>query len=219
MALYTPLSSSLREIRLLRLLHLPKHTAEQDGASARPITLHCELSIHQLHEDSHSEYTALSYVWGLPASSESSSNANVIVLNGQTLPVQPNLLSALRSFWDRNDGVFIWADALCINQSDPAEKKVQIALMGDIYRLASKTIIWLGEAEGDSDLAMDAIASIQLSDMEGLEFEHRRREWEAIRAIFQRPWCKSCSSSAAAVMTRYSSKKKTVVMARICKTN
>lgn len=37
----------------------------------------------------------------------------------------------------------LWVDALCINQSDEQERSHQIALMADIYRKASKVLIWL----------------------------------------------------------------------------
>ncbi|PWY63130.1 hypothetical protein BO83DRAFT_457154 [Aspergillus eucalypticola CBS 122712] len=39
----------------------------------------------------------------------------------------------------------IWADRICINQSDWQEKSHQLKLMGDIYRKCAKGIIWLGE--------------------------------------------------------------------------
>lgn len=39
----------------------------------------------------------------------------------------------------------IWIDAICINQSDDAEKSVQVAMMADIYAGAKNVIVWLGE--------------------------------------------------------------------------
>jgi len=36
-------------------------------------------------------------------------------------------------------------DALCINQTDILEKEEQVAMMGKIYQLAERVIIWLGE--------------------------------------------------------------------------
>lgn len=40
----------------------------------------------------------------------------------------------------------IWIDAICINQSDEAEKSLRIRLMHKIYRSASHVIVWLGHA-------------------------------------------------------------------------
>jgi hypothetical protein len=56
--------------------------------------------------------------------------------------------------------VTIWTDALCINQDDILERNVQVSLMSRIYREARTVLIWLGEAEGDSDLAFDCFNSI-----------------------------------------------------------
>jgi hypothetical protein len=39
---------------------------------------------------------------------------------------------------------FIWADAICINQSDLQERSQQVRLMGNIYRNAERVLIWLG---------------------------------------------------------------------------
>src|SRR6201999_2476979 len=41
-------------------------------------------------------------------------------------------------------GNCLWVDYLCINQPNVAEKNHQVALMGQIYREASRVIVWLG---------------------------------------------------------------------------
>ncbi|KAH7324228.1 heterokaryon incompatibility protein-domain-containing protein [Stachybotrys elegans] len=45
----------------------------------------------------------------------------------------------------------VWADALCINQADHAEKMRQVAMMGRIYASASHTVIHLGSLTPDAD--------------------------------------------------------------------
>jgi hypothetical protein len=56
---------------------------------------------------------------------------------------------------------YIWADAICINQSDPKEVGHQVRQMGSIYSTAERVIVWLGlgnpfeffdESEGISTL-------------------------------------------------------------------
>jgi hypothetical protein len=42
---------------------------------------------------------------------------------------------------------YIWADAICINQSDVEEKTEQVRMMGDIYEAAQIVVIWLGPEE------------------------------------------------------------------------
>ncbi|KAK0713942.1 heterokaryon incompatibility protein-domain-containing protein [Lasiosphaeria miniovina] len=55
----------------------------------------------------------------------------------------------------------IWADAICINQSDLAEKSSQVALMSSIYSSAARVVGWLGEAAGESNYAIELIARIR----------------------------------------------------------
>ncbi|KAF2258473.1 hypothetical protein CC78DRAFT_478581 [Lojkania enalia] len=38
----------------------------------------------------------------------------------------------------------VWADAVCICQSDDTEKSSQIPLMRDIYKEASPVLVWVG---------------------------------------------------------------------------
>ncbi|KAH8896638.1 hypothetical protein GQ53DRAFT_778654 [Thozetella sp. PMI_491] len=42
----------------------------------------------------------------------------------------------------------IWIDAICINQADTSERNHQVSIIGDIYRGASQTVVWLGESSG-----------------------------------------------------------------------
>jgi len=65
------------------------------------------------------DFTALSYIWG------DESNTRAIVSNGHAVSVTANLQAALREFRTGREfsGHFkLWADALCINQNDLAER-------------------------------------------------------------------------------------------------
>lgn len=55
----------------------------------------------------------------------------------------------------RTDGPrILWIDALCINQQDDVEKGVQVTMTGDIYRNATRVVVWLGPEADNSDLIM-----------------------------------------------------------------
>lgn len=186
MAIYTSLNPDLREIRLLRVLpYFPLH---RPGS---PSCVHCELSVHSLDKSDTLSYTALSYVWGPEPTLTTANEDDTLVLGGKPIPARENLLHALRSFQKRNDEGYIWVDAVCINQSDLEEKKTQIALMGQIYSAAERTIIWLGPKEGDSDLAMDFIRRVKAEDFEAGHFEQNIRCLRAVMALLQRAWCES----------------------------
>jgi hypothetical protein len=84
-------------------------------------------------------YEALSYCWG------DSSDRYPIKCNGVAgLAITKNLHDALLRLRMPSKPRLIWADAICINQEDIEERGSQVHLMGDIYRLASSVVIWLG---------------------------------------------------------------------------
>ncbi|KAK7183183.1 heterokaryon incompatibility [Paraphaeosphaeria sporulosa] len=93
-------------------------------------------------------YEAISYAWG-----EFPKFNQVIVLDGKILKITDNLYSALMAF-SRPYGVrVLWADAICINQTDTTEKSQQVALMAEIYSKANLVQVWLtlhSEAAADA---------------------------------------------------------------------
>lgn len=44
----------------------------------------------------------------------------------------------------RSARLFIWIDAICIDQTDENEKAMQIPLMSEIYKRAYQVNVWLG---------------------------------------------------------------------------
>lgn len=49
-------------------------------------------------------------------------------------------------------GVWIWADAICIDQSKLAERSQQVQLMRQIYQSASVVLVWLGPRENTDQI-------------------------------------------------------------------
>jgi hypothetical protein len=83
-------------------------------------------------------YTAVSYVWNHEPGNE------VIHVDNQVLFIKRNLwksLQRLRLIWR-----CIWADAICINQSNVEEVNHQVGMMGRIYANADVVSVWLGDA-------------------------------------------------------------------------
>ncbi|KAM5342063.1 hypothetical protein ACJ41O_015094 [Fusarium nematophilum] len=139
---YTPLRSSTRSEQF-RLLRIHRGADEDD--------IECELIIHNL--DDAPEYEALSYVWGNPLPQAR------IRLNTGYAEVGPSLHAALRGLRYLDSPRMIWADALCIDQTDVSERNSQVQIMADIYSRARRTLIWLSDATPELE---GAISSLQL---------------------------------------------------------
>ena len=104
------------------------------------------------------DYDALSYTWG-----ELTKLKPVTIRKDEalfTLPVTYNLWTALRYLRDTTQIRTLWIDAVCINQAVIDERNAQVARMADIYRSASKVIIWLGPAAHNSEVAMETLSAI-----------------------------------------------------------
>ncbi|KAK1671258.1 heterokaryon incompatibility protein-domain-containing protein [Colletotrichum godetiae] len=132
--------------------------------------LRCTCSTISL--DSRPRYNALSYVWGNP-----DEKAQVIV-NGVQVTVNRSLAEALSRIRRQQGPVVIWADALCINQSDEDEKKYQIDLMHRIYGECENCFVWMGDivVKGDSSVAAKQAAAGALNALRIIAEEPHHEE-------------------------------------------
>lgn len=117
--------------------------------STRVLTLHaggfedpicCSLDVIN-YTSRHSQYEALSYLWGCDSPSCD------IWISGQRVLVRENLSWALRYLRDEKSPRVLWVDAICIDQDNIAEKSMQVQNMTEIYRSASSVLIWLGQGD------------------------------------------------------------------------
>ena len=133
--------SSPRSIRLLGLLPSPEFQ------SALDVNL-TEVSLDAVTDDEIS-YEALSYVWGSRFGTES------IRCDDKLHLVTPNCQSALRHLRLRDKNRILWVDAICIDQENGAasveERNSQVALMGEIYKKAARTLCWFGQGNEFTD--------------------------------------------------------------------
>ncbi|KAF2675615.1 HET-domain-containing protein [Lentithecium fluviatile CBS 122367] len=191
----------------IRLLLLSK------GRLNEPI--HCSLKIMEYSklEAIQIVYQALSYAWGddiasyeiflqdISVPSEGLSREDFYQLSAhQAVPkrfyVRPNLCQALRQLRSESQDLWLWIDALCIDQNNDAEKSHQIPKMLGIYSNALNVCIWVGES-GDTDegqKAMDFIPSIvNLKLLDRMTTQETPDEkiaasWAAFASILRRPW-------------------------------
>lgn len=109
--------------------------------------LTCKLSTFDINNAP--PFAALSYVWHNP---RFKSRVNVPCGDGnQALSVLGNLYDALKYLVQQSISAFrvsgltyLWADAVCIDQSNLTERAAQVLLMRQLYQKAQSTYIWLG---------------------------------------------------------------------------
>ncbi|KAF2675943.1 HET-domain-containing protein [Lentithecium fluviatile CBS 122367] len=140
--------------------------------------LSCHLKIAQL--DAAPPYEALSYRWCGPKD-------GLLLCCGKDLSIRRNLKDALTRLRLPDVRRYIWADAVCINQDDHRERLGQIKLMGDIYRKASRVIVWLGEdTDNEAQQSLDRLESIALSHHDPPPPQDSW--WNPVAAFYRREW-------------------------------
>ncbi|RSL83701.1 hypothetical protein CEP51_004342 [Fusarium floridanum] len=159
---YKPLDTEKSEIRMLKL---PPKGSEN-----------FELITVSLHDDP--KYAALSYLWGDPEDQE------IITVQGHKAGVRKNLaaaLSRLRRGQSSLETDYLWADAICIDQTNHAERSQQVQLMGRIYSSAVVVYSWVGP--NDYTLAFKTLATLAR-----LVRERAREKQSSDNATFQLDW-------------------------------
>ena len=166
-------------------------------------------------------YLTLSYVWGDPK------DPLEILCDDKPLAVTRNLHAALRQLSEPEtaskldypdpgetgtQGLLIWIDSICINQSDTQEKTEQVRLMFEIYSKAYGVTCWLGDgspaiAAGASfcierinhaiDIEqrhrlspnfVEAMRGLTSQDLEPVIPERKSEIWDGIVEILSKPW-------------------------------
>ena len=108
-------------------------------------------------------YDAVSYRWG------DVQDRREIRLGGNTsFSITKSLDTALRYLRRETEPVLLWADGICINQSNVDERNKQVSLMGQTFSRADHVRIFIGAAE-DMDNG-DVAAAMQLVQDSALLF-------------------------------------------------
>ncbi|KAI3326827.1 HET-domain-containing protein [Xylariaceae sp. AK1471] len=127
----SPIYQPLKESDEIRIISLLPHGGDPDAP------IQCRFEHVELAQ--RPKYEALSYTWG----DQSIQHPIVVDVAGRTVDVGQNCLFALRSLRLADAPRRLWIDALCINQTDIAEKSKQIPIIGHVYQSATQTIIFL----------------------------------------------------------------------------
>ncbi|CAK7213087.1 hypothetical protein SBRCBS47491_001683 [Sporothrix bragantina] len=95
-------------------------------------------------------FEAISYCWG------DATQSQTILCNDTPLVITTSLYGALKRFRPEPGpdakSRTIWADAICIQQTDLVEKACQVMHMPQVYSQAWRVLVWLGEEDEDGSL-------------------------------------------------------------------
>ena len=166
--------------------------------------IECSLATQSLvaatQHDRSPKYTALSYAWGQEEPTHSIKMYTAGNYAGR-LCITPDLHAAMRQLRDSECVVFLWIDAICINQANIQEKNRQVPLMAEVYRRAEHVCVWLGESSDDRKVALDFIRrpGVFLATSASAL---RERNWRLFYAFISIPWFRHRWSIQAIALAR-----------------
>jgi Heterokaryon incompatibility protein (HET) len=179
---YSALNIDVGEIRLVKIHPGLRHEH-----------MKCTL-LHTQLKDAPS-YEALSYTWGETAL------CRLIRLGGAYLRITENLRDALFDIRSISSERNMWIDAICIDQSNLAERNSQVRYMRDIFGRAAIVRVWLKWEGGDLERAFGFATelakyyrSMQRSDHVGHKSPEKivdinsRENWEALYSLMSVRW-------------------------------
>ena len=126
---HVPLESPERQIRLLSVL-----------PSTIKMKAKYELTTYILGGSRTPHFYAISYEWG-PAEPK-----HQIDIDDKVFFIRSNIKDCLERLGSSDEGFYrpVWIDAICIDQSNIAERNAQVKVMGSIYASAKLVIAWFG---------------------------------------------------------------------------
>ncbi|KAI0515179.1 heterokaryon incompatibility protein-domain-containing protein [Xylaria bambusicola] len=193
---------AIETLRTIRLVHL------HPGIETDPI----HLSLVTTSLDTAPDFEAISYCWGRAQEEQQ------VTCNNATLTITNSLFTGLVHFRYPDRPRVVWADAICINQADLAEKSGQVLLMPHIYSQATRTLVWLGIAsdpvfgtvspsvavsirralellpEIDPEDPADIAAKLEATHLESQRLYDEGKpslldhDWVPLVALLERPW-------------------------------
>ena len=136
-------------------------------------------------------YDAISYVWGDPG------HKVTIACDGRPFEITFNLFWALVRIRSVSQPKILWADAICINQSDLQERSSEVTFMGSLYSNASRVYICMGDADDGKEFQVQSV----INDAKALDLgrhsplslpsHHSLRNdarWYALGTLTGNPW-------------------------------
>jgi hypothetical protein len=141
-------------------------------------------------------YEAVSHVWGNPA------KIAQIICEDKSLGITANLSEALIAFRFIENNRQIWADGICINQTDRKQHEAQVNLMENFFGSAQRVIGWLGPDPGQAEKMFNSIRGFNLRAPEYIQEAHVKIQklqgyspnlecsidWAAVKYLFELPF-------------------------------
>jgi hypothetical protein len=141
-----PFTEAAGQIRLLKL-----------NPSESPDTIEANMAVVDL--ETVPRFAAISYTWGASHPTKTIHIVNISVEVGE------NCWYALWQARKNRPDTWVWIDAICIDQANMAEKKLQVWRMGRLYASAERVCVSFGHGGDDCDKIVDTLRRLKSGEM------------------------------------------------------
>lgn len=149
-----------RSLYTYRPLESASHIRVLELSSTEEPSEHLKCRLHHTTvTDEHHAYVAISYAWGDPTLSKVP-----IECDSLRALIPPSLHSALERLRKASPGIqYVWADAICIDQSkdNQTEKALQVRMMDQIFASAQEVIVDLGLVDAEQRSTLQGLDRYQ----------------------------------------------------------
>lgn len=146
-------------------------------------------------------YEALSYVWG-----DYQQRASVKI-DGYPIEIHAELFNAIHTLRNPDSPRLIWADAICIDQSNSPEKSHQVHIVGRIYETAENVVVYLGKPSDRSEEAMQYLNFFtnpsNVSEEPPWSYSELSMAEQNLADILSRPWFERIWKVQEATLARH----------------
>jgi hypothetical protein len=142
------------------------------------------LKTHILGGSKTPHFYAISYEWG------HAQPLHEIIIDDMKFLIRSNLKDCLQRFEHTYEGFHrpVWIDAICIDQTNMAERNAQVKIMGAIYSSAMLVIAWFGKHAPANGALTTSVCCLQ--DWQASE------EYRSLSSVARRPTSSSSQQTA-----------------------
>jgi hypothetical protein len=145
-------------------------------------------------------FEALSYVWG-----DYNDRASLMI-DGYAVEIHASLFNAIHTLRCSTSERLIWADAICIDQSNNSERGHQVRIMSRIYETAKNVAVYLGQPNEKSEEGMQVLQSfmeVNNTSEDPLWLYTLSEIEQSLADILNRPWFRRIWTVQEATLARH----------------
>jgi hypothetical protein len=127
-----------------------------------------------------------------------------VIVDKCCLTVSSGLFEALHALRYEDKERLVWADGICIDQSNLSERSFQVAMMAEIYETAANVVVYLGQPTEHTEGGMRALQYFVSANARSPPWSHMTsvEVQKSLADLLDRPWFTRMWTVQEAILAR-----------------